>query len=66
VADDDSTTSPCKGGTGHPLACTLGGDDVCLGCGRTRDEIMAWRDLPEGERRAVKARAAARLAQSDA
>jgi len=61
VADDDSAHSPCKGGTGHPLACTLGGDDICRGCGRSREEIMAWRDLPDDERRAVNARAAERL-----
>ena len=30
--------------------CTLDRDGVCLGCHRTVDEIIRWRDLDEAER----------------
>lgn len=35
--------------------------DLCIGCGRTRDEITAWRSLDADQRRAVMATLAARL-----
>ena len=66
MPDESQVTSPCKGGTGHPYACTLGADDVCQGCGRTREEIVAWRSLPDDERRRVKQRAAARVGDESA
>jgi predicted Fe-S protein YdhL (DUF1289 family) len=31
-------------------ACTLDRDGVCLGCHRTVDEIVRWRELDEAER----------------
>lgn len=30
--------------------CTLDRDGVCIGCHRTVDEIIRWRDMDEDER----------------
>jgi hypothetical protein len=57
-ADDPPVPSPCVS------VCVLdpGGSGVCTGCGRTMDEIAAWIDLRNDERRAVIARLPERLA----
>jgi predicted Fe-S protein YdhL (DUF1289 family) len=34
---------------------------LCIGCGRTLDEIAAWPTAPDPERRAIAARAALRI-----
>jgi len=34
-------------------SCCLDDDDVCLGCGRTLEEIREWSCLDENQRRAV-------------
>lgn len=53
--DPDDPPSPCI------RVCRLDADGrVCLGCGRTREEIARWRDAPPAERRAILARLAAR------
>lgn len=52
-----TASSPCIG------VCTI--DErraLCLGCGRTIDEIVAWGALDEARRRAVMAELPARLA----
>ena len=36
-------------------------DDICLGCGRTKREIKAWKKLDKDEKRAVLAESALRL-----
>lgn len=36
-------------------------DDICVGCGRSRDEMKAWKGLKNKERKAVNERAAERL-----
>ncbi|CDZ93131.1 DUF1289 domain-containing protein [Pseudomonas saudiphocaensis] len=36
-------------------------DDICIGCGRSRDEMKAWKSMKNKERRAVNEMAAARL-----
>jgi len=36
-------------------------DDICIGCGRSRDEMKAWKGMKNKERRAVNEMAAARL-----
>jgi predicted Fe-S protein YdhL (DUF1289 family) len=41
--------------------CTLGDDDVCLGCGRTLDDITAWTKMSEPDKAACVARARERL-----
>ena len=36
-------------------------DGICIGCGRSRDEMKAWKGLKNKERKAVNAMAAVRL-----
>ena len=36
-------------------------DDICLGCGRSKREIKAWKKLDKVDRRTVLAEAALRL-----
>lgn len=36
-------------------------DDICIGCGRSRDEMKAWKGMKNKERRAVNEMAAIRL-----
>ena len=36
-------------------------DDICIGCGRTKREIKAWKKLGKDEKRAVLAESALRL-----
>ncbi|MDT3419193.1 putative Fe-S protein YdhL (DUF1289 family) [Pseudomonas protegens] len=38
-------------------------DDICIGCGRSKREIKAWKKLDKAERRQVLAEAARRLLQ---
>jgi len=50
--------SPCVS------VCVLdaAGTNVCVGCGRTLDEVAAWSQMTNAQRREVVARAPARLA----
>jgi predicted Fe-S protein YdhL (DUF1289 family) len=41
-------------------------DDICLGCGRSKREIKAWKKLDKGDRRKVLANSAMRLIQMKA
>ncbi|MBC8651052.1 DUF1289 domain-containing protein [Pseudomonas sp. MTM4] len=36
-------------------------DDICIGCGRSRDEMKAWKGMKNKERKAVNELAAERL-----
>ena len=36
-------------------------DDICIGCGRTKREIKAWKKLGKDEKRVVLAESALRL-----
>ena len=47
--------SPCK------KLCALNADDVCVGCGRTREEIGAWTMMTDATRSEVKTLAKQRL-----
>lgn len=49
-----TTDSPCV------RRCTLNEYDVCIGCGRTLDEITAWGGMSPAEKLACKQRAAER------
>ena len=49
-----ATKDPCIG------VCKFT-DDICLGCGRTKREIKAWKKLDIDEKRAVLAESALRL-----
>lgn len=40
--------------------CTLDGDNVCRGCYRTLDEIVAWHDADAKRRRQILTEAARR------
>ncbi|MCS0493943.1 DUF1289 domain-containing protein [Ancylobacter sp. MQZ15Z-1] len=49
-----TVSTPCV------ATCTLdAGGRICIGCGRTIEEIGAWSRMSESERRAVMARLAA-------
>lgn len=52
----DKAKNPCVG------LCRVE-DDICIGCGRSRDEMKAWKGLKNKERKAVNERAAERLKQ---
>lgn len=52
----DPIESPCR------RVCVLDPvTDLCIGCGRTRAEIAAWRNLAPDQRRAVMAHLPDRL-----
>lgn len=41
--------------------CTLDDDDMCVGCGRTLDDIRRWQAMPDADKAACVARARQRL-----
>lgn len=43
----DKVRSPCVS------ICALDGDDICVGCYRTMDEIMHWSQMNNDQRREV-------------
>jgi predicted Fe-S protein YdhL (DUF1289 family) len=43
--------------------CCLDDDDVCLGCGRSLDEIVSWGTASDDEKRAILARSRERAAE---
>ena len=49
-----STASPCTS------VCQLDADNLCIGCGRTIDEIMGWPRMSAPEKAAANRRAADR------
>jgi predicted Fe-S protein YdhL (DUF1289 family) len=56
AAATDAPASPCV------RNCCLDDDDVCLGCGRKLDEILAWHGADADGRRHILALAAERRA----
>ena len=50
-----STKDPCIS------VCKFTDDQVCVGCGRSKREIKAWKKLDKVDKRAVLAEAALRL-----
>lgn len=51
-------TSPCV------KTCRIDDDSgICIGCGRTLDEIAAWGSLADSDRRAIMSRLASRLSR---
>ena len=50
----DRVESPCVS------ICALDENDICIGCHRTSDEIMAWPRLDNEERRSVLVKVAQR------
>jgi uncharacterized protein len=49
--------SPCV------RTCCLDDDDICIGCGRALDEIVAWGTADDSTRRAIVERSRERVAQ---
>ena len=49
--------SPCIG------VCTLRDDNICVGCGRTVQEITRWPNADEAKRREIAGLSSQRLAQ---
>ena len=52
--------SPCT------RRCCLDALDVCLGCGRTLQDILRWHEAGDDERRRIVSEAAERRAACDA
>ncbi|MDQ2892807.1 MAG: DUF1289 domain-containing protein [Pseudomonadota bacterium] len=50
-----AAASPCT------QVCALDTHDICIGCGRTLDEIAAWAAMTDDAKRTVTEAAAARL-----
>lgn len=52
--------APAPGGVPSPCRslCRLNEDDLCTGCGRSRDDISRWTSMTDNERLACVARAA--------
>jgi len=53
---NDSPASPCV------RICCLDEANICIGCGRTLEEIRRWSDMPELEKRETLQRSAERRA----
>lgn len=51
----EAVPSPCS------LVCTLDGEDICLGCGRTLGEITEWGAASNDRRRVIVAEASKRM-----
>ena len=49
-----STKDPC-------ISLCKFSDDICLGCGRSKREITAWKKLDKDDKRTVLAESALRL-----
>lgn len=56
-ASEIAPASPCV------RRCTLDPDDLCVGCGRTLDEILEWAGAPTDRKLMIRSEAAARLEQ---
>jgi len=53
---DEEVPSPCN------KICKLNAGQVCIGCGRSIDEIAIWAGASREQRLQIRAQAAARLA----
>lgn len=51
IKHDNLTDSPCIG-----VCSTSLGDEVCMGCGRTFDEVRLWNTLPDHQKQAINLR----------
>lgn len=56
----EAVQSPCV------RSCCLDDQDICLGCGRTLDEIRRWSEMSTAEKYATVSRSAERRAARDA
>ncbi|MDE2196936.1 MAG: DUF1289 domain-containing protein [Gammaproteobacteria bacterium] len=53
---NDPVASPCV------RNCCLDDNDICIGCGRSLEDIRRWSDATENEKRDILLRAADRCA----
>lgn len=51
LGQKDLTDTPCIG-----VCSTSLGDEVCIGCGRTFDEVIQWNTLSDEEKRNINRR----------
>lgn len=54
-----------KGASSSPCVrnCCLDDADICIGCGRSLDEIRQWSQVDEGERQSILERSRERVRQ---
>jgi uncharacterized protein len=45
ITNENLTESPCVG-----ICSTSLGDEICMGCNRTFDEVRLWNSLPDAEK----------------
>ncbi len=50
--DKDLTDSPCVG----ICSATALGDEICIGCGRTFDEVRLWNTFSDQQKEAINLR----------
>ena len=55
------TDSPCVG-----ICSTSLGDEVCIGCGRSFDEVRLWNTMTDAEKIAVNKRLSGKTTTEDA
>jgi predicted Fe-S protein YdhL (DUF1289 family) len=55
LPSEDPDASPCV------RRCTLDERDLCIGCGRTLDEILEWSAAPTRRKVQIRSEAIARL-----
>ncbi len=46
-------------------SCCLDDEDVCLGCGRSLEEIVAWNEASDTEKAAIVERGRERIARRE-
>lgn len=49
--DRDDTASPCVG-----ICSTVLGDEICVGCGRTFEEVTDWHGYSDDKKREINKR----------
>jgi predicted Fe-S protein YdhL (DUF1289 family) len=60
MTDPSAPPLPTKPASPCIQVCTLDDDQVCIGCGRTVDDIIAWTRLTDTEKWTVLAQSAER------
>jgi predicted Fe-S protein YdhL (DUF1289 family) len=60
MTDSTAPQLPAKPASPCIQVCTLDDDQVCIGCGRTVDDIIAWTRLSDEEKWTVLAQSAER------
>jgi predicted Fe-S protein YdhL (DUF1289 family) len=68
VAYDRTMNAPSPDPLASPCVrnCCLDDDNVCMGCGRALEEIVAWGTASDADKRAILERSRERLRARDA